>query len=115
METAEAVPTFSILLHGSHFFANATNRNRAPFGGWEPIEARMARPGWLLLNCAVQKYAWGKVGASSTVAQLSEGNPGFELDPEAPYAEVTPLCDCLLPSYVATYIGEWYASSYIID
>ena len=51
----------------------------------------MARPGWLLLNCAVQKYAWDKVGASSTVAQLSEGSPSFELDPEAPYAEVTPI------------------------
>lgn len=56
------------------------------FGSAELKE--MARPGYLLLNCAVQKYAWGKIGASSAVAQLSEGNPGFELDPEAPYAEV---------------------------
>ena len=69
----------------------------------------MARPGWLLLNCAVQKYAWGKVGASSTVAQLSEGNPGFELDPEAPYAEVIRLAVSmdLFSDRLARGLVEW--------
>lgn len=41
------------------------------------------------LRCAVQKYAWGKIGKSSLVAQLSQGNsastPVVDQDP---YAEL---------------------------
>ena len=48
----------------------------------------MADVPWLTLSCAVQQYAWGKVGGDSFVAQLSEGNPAFKLDPDSPYSEV---------------------------
>jgi len=42
------------------------------------------------LVCAVQQYAWGKIGEDSAVASLAKdgGYPGFNLDPEAPYAEL---------------------------
>jgi len=37
---------------------------------------------------AVQEYAWGKVGASSKVAQYAQATPGFALDNDKPYAEL---------------------------
>jgi len=40
------------------------------------------------LKCAVQKYAWGKVGKSSLVAQLSEANSGTVIDENERYAEL---------------------------
>ena len=41
------------------------------------------------LNAAVQQYAWGKPGSNSTVAELArDGQTGFTVDTEAPYAEV---------------------------
>ena len=40
------------------------------------------------LKCAVQSYAWGKIGLDSTVAQLSQHSPSFELEEDKPYAEV---------------------------
>nr|CAG4640927.1 EOG090X07LH [Eulimnadia texana] len=41
------------------------------------------------LNCAVQKYAWGKIGLSSLVAQLASANdPQIPIEKEAPYAEL---------------------------
>ena len=43
------------------------------------------------LHCAVQCYAWGKVGSTSTVAQLAQHDPSFRLDEDKPYAEVSIL------------------------
>nr|SVE73605.1 EOG090X07LH [Daphnia atkinsoni] len=40
------------------------------------------------LCCAVQKYAWGKAGKSSLVAQLSQGNSSAPIIDEDPYAEL---------------------------
>ena len=40
------------------------------------------------LYCAVQEYAWGKVGPKSQVAQLSKNRPDFELKPDTTYAEL---------------------------
>ena len=39
------------------------------------------------LSCAVQQYAWGKVGSNSTVAQLGELNGDISVNEEIPYAE----------------------------
>ncbi|KAL5005524.1 hypothetical protein ScPMuIL_018980 [Solemya velum] len=41
------------------------------------------------LKCAMQTYAWGKVGASSEVAQLTAGaDNSFEIKDDVPYAEL---------------------------
>ena len=40
------------------------------------------------LHCAVQKYAWGKLGSSSLVAQLSQANPTTAINEKDPYAEL---------------------------
>ena len=41
------------------------------------------------LVCAVQKYAWGKIGDDSAVATLArDGHPDFTLEIDAPYAEL---------------------------
>ena len=41
------------------------------------------------LSCSCQNYAWGKVGNDSEVAKLLQSaDPGFELVPDEPYAEV---------------------------
>lgn len=40
------------------------------------------------LSCAVQTYAWGKVGDQSTVAALAKNQAGFTFDQHMPYAEV---------------------------
>lgn len=39
------------------------------------------------LDCRVQNYAWGKIGGSSTVAQLVDSNDGSSINPKLPYAE----------------------------
>ena len=46
------------------------------------------RPHYLRLSCAVQNYAWGKVGLESEVARLMCGDPAFSLDKALPYSEV---------------------------
>lgn len=40
------------------------------------------------LSCAVQTYAWGKVGDQSTVAALAKNQAGFTFDQHMPYAEL---------------------------
>ena len=40
------------------------------------------------LKCAVQCYAWGKIGLNSTVAQLAQQSPSFKLEEDKPYSEV---------------------------
>ena len=41
------------------------------------------------LTCAVQKYAWGKIGEDSAVATLArDGHPEFTLESDAQYAEL---------------------------
>jgi len=41
------------------------------------------------IYCGVQNYVWGKVGASSTVAQLAtKSAKNFRIDPASPYAEL---------------------------
>ena len=40
------------------------------------------------LKCAVQCYAWGKIGLSSTVAQLAQHSFSFKLKEDRPYSEV---------------------------
>ena len=40
------------------------------------------------LKCAVQCYAWGKIGLNSAVAQLAQHNPSFTLEEDKPYSEV---------------------------
>ena len=44
---------------------------------------------FLRLSCAVQNYAWGKVGSESEVARLKSGEPGFIVNQDQPYAEVS--------------------------
>lgn len=39
------------------------------------------------LKCAVQCYAWGKIGLNSTVAQLAQQSPSFKLEEDKPYSE----------------------------
>lgn len=39
------------------------------------------------LKCAVQCYAWGKIGLNSTVAQLALNSPSFQLEEDKPYSE----------------------------
>ena len=50
-----------------------------------------SKPDYLHLSCAVQTYAWGKVGESSEVARLkSSAEPTeFRVDGNSPYAEVS--------------------------
>ena len=40
----------------------------------------------------VQNYAWGKVGTSSSVANLYASVSGTEVDEGAPYAELWYVC-----------------------
>ena len=40
------------------------------------------------LRCAVQCYAWGKIGLNSAVAQLAQHSPPFKLEEDKPYSEV---------------------------
>lgn len=40
------------------------------------------------LKCAVQCYAWGKIGLSSTVAQLAQHSFSFKLKEDRPYSEL---------------------------
>ena len=40
------------------------------------------------IRCAVQTYAWGKVGRASEVACLATSDSSFKLTEDIPYAEV---------------------------
>ena len=40
------------------------------------------------LKCAVQNYAWGKIGENSIVAELANQDKEFKLEGNQPYAEV---------------------------
>jgi len=48
------------------------------------------KPAYLRLSCAVQTYAWGKVGLDSEVARLKKASEGdkFVVDDNQTYAEV---------------------------
>eukprot|EP00729_Bicosta_minor_P002219 gene2220-29826_t len=49
----------------------------------------MEKPKVFQLSCAVQQYAWGKIGEASAVAQFAaSGIDGFTVDGAAPYAEL---------------------------
>ena len=48
------------------------------------------------LKCAVQCYAWGKIGLTSTVAQLAQQSPLFKLEEDKPYSEVWFQTDILI-------------------
>nr|XP_054771743.1 mannose-6-phosphate isomerase-like [Lytechinus pictus] len=49
----------------------------------------MAFPAVVSLRCAVQQYAWGRIGLDSAVASLSQSsNKDFTLQPDQPYAEL---------------------------
>lgn len=39
------------------------------------------------LKCAVQCYAWGKIGLKSAVALLAQHSPSFKLEEDKPYSE----------------------------
>lgn len=41
------------------------------------------------IDCKVQSYDWGKVGSSSKVAKFAASSPGFTVDENRPYAEVS--------------------------
>jgi hypothetical protein len=67
-----------------HFAAAAApkQKTRQPMSG-----------GVFALQCPVQQYDWGKIGAASTVAQFAmSGDPTFALQADKPYAEV---CGCV--------------------
>ncbi|XP_071501324.1 mannose-6-phosphate isomerase-like [Diadema antillarum] len=49
----------------------------------------MAFPAVVTLQCAVQQYAWGRIGSDSAVATLSQsGSKTFEMKADQPYAEL---------------------------
>ncbi|XP_018414423.1 PREDICTED: mannose-6-phosphate isomerase [Nanorana parkeri] len=77
----------------------------------------MAEPRVFLLSCAVQDYAWGKLGSSSEVARLwASGDPKRQIEPNKPYAELWmgthPKGDAvILHSSVAhKTLGQWIAA-----
>ena len=53
-----------------------------------PVEKKLD---FLKLSCAVQTYAWGKVGLDSEVARLKKSGEGdaFVVDEKQTYAEVS--------------------------
>lgn len=59
------------------------------------------RPPFLKLSCAVQTYAWGKVGLAGEVAKLKNTDPGFSVEEEQPYAELWMGTHVKGPSVVA--------------
>lgn len=71
------------------------------------------------LSCAVQQYAWGKIGEASAVAQFAaSGISGFEVDGAAPYAELwmgthpkapATIKDGSIPA--GTPLGQWLAEN----
>ena len=43
---------------------------------------------FLKLSCAVQQYAWGKIGLESEVAKVLVEDPNRDVREDQPYAEV---------------------------
>ena len=43
---------------------------------------------FLKLSCAVQQYAWGKIGLESEVAKVLVEDPSCDVREDQPYAEV---------------------------
>uniref|UniRef100_A0A8C0MWJ0 Mannose-6-phosphate isomerase n=1 Tax=Canis lupus familiaris TaxID=9615 RepID=A0A8C0MWJ0_CANLF len=69
----------------------AAARVRVPRGcGARPRKlTRRPRPPVFPLSCAVQHYAWGKMGSSSEVAQLlASSDPAAAISEDKPYAEL---------------------------
>ena len=65
-----------------------------------------------LLQCSVQTYEWGRVGADSTVARFAQsGDPSFKLDANKPYAEVNSVAFCVLCCFDSLrMLCEWLAA-----
>ncbi|KAG8440299.1 hypothetical protein GDO86_006166 [Hymenochirus boettgeri] len=77
----------------------------------------MADPRVFLLSCAVQDYAWGKLGSNSEVARLwSKGDKERPIDPEKPYAELWmgahPKGDAVISNNKTDLntLGKWIAA-----
>ncbi|XP_053451986.1 mannose-6-phosphate isomerase isoform X3 [Nycticebus coucang] len=65
----------------------------------------MASPRVFPLSCAVQQYAWGKMGSSSEVAQLlASSDPLAQISEDKPYAEVRPGL-YFSPPYLQLWMG----------
>ncbi|RDD47718.1 Mannose-6-phosphate isomerase [Trichoplax sp. H2] len=63
--------------------------------------------GALRLLCAVQKYAWGKIGSNSEVALLAKSNdPQFLLEEDSPYSELWMGTHIKGPSHVTYQNAE---------
>lgn len=76
----------------------------------------MALPAVVSLRCAIQQYAWGRIGADSAVASLSQSaNKDFSLQTDQPYAELWMGTHPKGPSVVASSehagisLNEWIA------
>jgi len=61
----------------------------------------------LKLNCAVQNYAWGKVGKESEVAKLFASGSNEEIDEGKPYAELWMGTHASGPSTIAEPAGKY--------
>ncbi|KAM4678067.1 mannose-6-phosphate isomerase [Discoglossus pictus] len=77
----------------------------------------MAEPRVFPLCCAVQDYAWGKLGCDSEVAHLwAKGDPERKVAPDKPYAELWmgshPKGDALILDNRITQktLGQWIAA-----
>ncbi|XP_780304.2 mannose-6-phosphate isomerase [Strongylocentrotus purpuratus] len=76
----------------------------------------MAFPAVVSLRCAVQQYAWGRIGLDSAVASLSQSsNKDFTLQADQPYAELWMGTHPKGPSIVGSSehagipLGDWIA------
>eukprot|EP00079_Xenopus_tropicalis_P027925 XP_012822360.1 PREDICTED: mannose-6-phosphate isomerase isoform X1 [Xenopus tropicalis] len=77
----------------------------------------MAEPRVFLLSCAVQDYAWGKLGNDSEVARLwSRGDKERPIVPDKPYAELWmgahPKGDAIITDNKIDHktLGKWIAA-----
>ena len=79
--------------------------------------SRSERPAYLYLSCAVQTYAWGKVGEESEVARLkSSAEPTqFCLDSKSPYAEVCGWAGGLLCTWYRDICARVQGLSYMVS
>ena len=70
----------------------------------------------LRLKCCVQNYAWGKIGESSTVAQIVHASTGVAIDKDKPYAEYWVGTHVNGPSTVVQHCGsERPLKKFLID
>lgn len=77
----------------------------------------MAEDRVFLLSCAIQDYAWGKLGSSSEVARLwASGDPKHQIEPTKPYAELWmgthPKGDAVIQHSGVAHktLGQWIAA-----